>query len=337
MGEARESPNYTKKAVFETNPSIHFDGRVDVGKALQLQMMASPNPYDVLGVNRNASDGEIKRSFRKLARKHHPDRNQGDAQSEAKFKQVQAAYDSIGTAEARREHDQQEQMANMFGGRGRGGPGMNFGGGGMGGMDDFLGQMFGSGGMGGMGGRPRQQRQQPKAKAATINVGLDLTIEQGLEGGQFEFSFKRFKQQGTSMETKRVTMKLRLDAGVAHGTTKTVKGQGHDHPEGERGDVVVTVRIDAGEEYRWEEGVLVQDVPVPYSVLMLGGKVKVRLPSGKEGRLTVEPFTQVGDRRRMSKAGYNGSDLELEFTLTELDALSDQQRDALDGLNKIGL
>ena len=310
-----------------------------MGQALHLQMMASPNPYDVLGVNRNASDGEIKRSFRKLARKHHPDRNHGDAKSEAKFKEVQAAYDSIGTAEARREHDQQEQMANMFGGRGRGSPVMNFGGGGtggMGGMDDLIGQMFG-GGMGGMGGRQRQQRQQPKAKAATINVGLDLTVEQGLEGGQFEFSFKRFKQQGTSMETKRVTMKLRLDAGVAHGTTKTVKGQGHDHPEGERGDVVVTVRIDAGEEYRWEDEVLVQDVPVPYSVLMLGGKVKVRLPSGKEGRLTVEPFTQVGDRRRMSKAGYNGSDLELEFTLVEHEALTNEQKDALDGLNKLGL
>ena len=311
-----------------------------MGQALHLQMMASPNPYDVLGVNRNASDGEIKRSFRKLARKHHPDRNQGDVKSEAKFKEVQAAYDSIGTAEARREHDQQEQMADMFGGRGRGSPGMNFGGGGMGGMggmDDLLGQMFGGGGMGGMGGRPRQQRQQSKAKAATINVGLDLTVEQGLEGGQFEFSFKRFKQQGTSMETKRVTMKLRLDAGVAHGTTKTVKGQGHDHPEGERGDVVVTVRIDAGEEYRWEDEVLVQDVPVPYSVLILGGKVKVRLPSGKEGRLTVEPFTQVGDRRRMSKAGYNGSDLELEFTLVEYDTLTKKQKNALDGLNKLGL
>ena len=334
MGENRESLNCSRKQVSVKNTSIHFDGRVDVGQAVHLELMASPNPYDVLGVNRNASDGEIKRSFRKLARKYHPDRNQGDAQSEAKFKQVQAAYDSIGTAEARREHDQQEQMGNMFGGRGRGNPGMNFGGGGMGGMDDLLGQMFG-GGMGG--GRPRQQRQQPKAKAATINVGLDLTIEQGLEGGQFEFSFKRFKQQGTSMETKRVTMKLRLDAGVAHGTTKTVKGQGHDHPEGERGDVVVTVRIDAGEEFRWEEGVLVQDVPVPYSVLMLGGKVKVRLPSGKEGRLTVEPFTQVGDRRRMSKAGYNGSDLELEFTLTDIDTLNDKQRNALDGLNKTGL
>jgi DnaJ-class molecular chaperone len=297
--------------------------------------MASRNPYDVLGVNRNASDGEIKRSFRKLARQYHPDRNQGDAKAEAKFKEVQAAYDSIGTAEARREHDQQEQMANMFGGRGgRGGSGMNFGGGG---MEDILGQMFGGGGMGGMGGRPRQQRPQKVAKAATINVGLDLTVEQGLSGGQFEFSFKRFKQQGTSMETKRVTMKLRVEAGVAHGTTKTLKQQGHDHPEGQRGDVIVTVRIDAGEEYRWEDGVLVQDVPVPYSIMMLGGKVKVRLPSGKEGRLTVAPCSQVGDRRRMSKAGYNGSDLELEFTLAEHVQLTDEQKTALESLSELGL
>ena len=150
-------------------------GRATVGKP-----MADRNPYEVLGVNRNASDGEIKRAFRKLARQYHPDRNKGDAGAEAKFKDVQAAYDAIGTPEARREHDQQEQMRNMFGGGGQdGGPSMNFGGmGGMGGggLEDILGQMFGGGG--GMGGMPRQPprspRQQPKA--ATINAGLDITI-----------------------------------------------------------------------------------------------------------------------------------------------------------------
>ena len=86
--------------------------------------MAERNPYEVLGVGRQASDGEIKRAFRKLARQYHPDRNQGDAGAEAKFKEVQAAYDAIGTSEARREFDQQEQMRTMFGGggRGRGGP-----------------------------------------------------------------------------------------------------------------------------------------------------------------------------------------------------------------------
>ena len=308
--------------------------------------MAERNPYEVLGVSRQASDGEIKRAFRKLARQHHPDRNQGDAGAEAKFKEVQAAYDAIGTSEARREFDQQEQMRNMFGGggRGRGGPSMNFGGmGGMGGggIEDLLGQMFSGGGMGGgMGGMPRQPsrqapRQQPKA--ATINVGLDLTMAQAEEGGEFTFSYKRFKRQGTSMETKRTTMKLRLNPGVTHGTTKTLKGQGHDHPEGERGDVVVSVRIDAGEAYRWEGDQLIMEVPVPYSVMMLGGKVSVKLLSGKTGNLSVDPLTQVGDRRRMGKAGYNGGDLTLEFVLEEPEALTKEQQKVLKDLGSTGL
>ncbi len=306
--------------------------------------MAERNPYDVLGVGRQASDGEIKRAFRKLARQHHPDRNQGDAGAEAKFKEVQAAYDAIGTSEARREFDQQEQMRNMFGGRGRGGPTMNFGGmggGRGGGLEDLLGQMFGGGGMSGMGGgMPRQPprsapRQQPKA--ATINVGLDITMSEAEQGGEFTFSYKRFKRQGTSMETKRTTLKLRLEAGVVHGTTKTLKGQGHDHPEGERGDVVVTVRIDAGEAYRWEGDQLVQEVPVPYSVMMLGGKVSVRLLSGKTGNLSVDAMTQVGDRRRMAKAGYNGGDLTLEFVLNEPEELTEAQEKALKELGSSGL
>ena len=309
-----------------------------MGRQTVVKSMAEQNPYEVLGVNRNASDGEIKRAFRKLARQYHPDRNQGDGGAESKFKEVQAAYDAIGTSEARREHDQQEQMRNMFGGgRGRGGPSMNFGGGA--GLDDLFGQMFGGGGMGGMGGMPRQPQRQarPQAKAAPINVGLDISLEEASEGGQFEFSFKRFKKQGTNMETKRTTMKLRLDAGATHGTTKTIKGQGHDHPDGERGDVIVTVRIDAGEAFRWEGNNLVQEIPVPYSVLMLGGKVSIRLLSGKVGRLAVAPLTQVGDRRRMAKAGYNGGDLTLEFTLADPETLTASQEAALKALGDEGL
>ena len=312
-------------------------------------LMAERNPYDVLGVNRNASDAEIKRAFRKLARQYHPDRNKGDAGAEAKFKDVQAAYDAISTPEARREFDQQEQMRNMFGGgmggmggRGRGGPQVNFGGSGFGGggLEDILGQMFGGGGMGGMGGQNRRGGRQETAapqKAAAINVGLDITMKQAMEGGQFEFSFKRFRQEGSSMETKRATMKLRLEAGIAHGTIKTLKGQGHDHPEGERGDVIVTVRIDAGEDCRWEGDQLIQHVAVPYSTLMLGGKVAVALPSGKVGKLSVDPLTQVGDRRRMAKAGYNGGDLTLEFTLSEHETLTPAQQAALQALQDTGL
>ena len=68
--------------------------------------MASPDPYATLGVSRNASDAEIKRAFRKLARKHHPDRNPNDAAAEAKFKEVQAAYEMIGDASKRQEYEQ---------------------------------------------------------------------------------------------------------------------------------------------------------------------------------------------------------------------------------------
>ena len=79
--------------------------------------MAERDPYQVLGVSRGASDAEIKKAFRKLARQYHPDRNEGSASAEARFKEVQAAYDAIGTAEARRKHEQ-EQMFSGFGGGG---------------------------------------------------------------------------------------------------------------------------------------------------------------------------------------------------------------------------
>ena len=297
----------------------------------------------MLGVSKDATDAEIKRAFRKKARQFHPDRNPGDAGAEAKFKQVQAAHEKIGSAESRREFDQQQQMANMFGG-GRGGN--PFGGMG-GGFEDVLGQMF-SGGMGGsrggnpfggMGGRPRQSTQRPsRAKGSDIKVSIDISVAEAEQGGTFSFTFKRLKPNSLgTMEPKTVTMKTKLESGIKHGTVKRMKGQGHDHPEGNAGDVLLTIRIDAGEGYYWDGDSLVQEVQTSYSTLMLGGKVKVKLPSGKEGLLTVPANTQVGDRRRMTGAGIQGGDLDLEFVLMETEKLTDEQRDALEKLAKTGL
>ena len=92
--------------------------------------MASPDPYATLGVSRDASDAEIKRAFRKLARKYHPDRNPDDSAAEAKFKEVQAAYETIGDASKRQEYDQKKRMENMFGRGGRSPFGGGMGGGG---------------------------------------------------------------------------------------------------------------------------------------------------------------------------------------------------------------
>ena len=82
---------------------------------------------------------------------------------------------------------------------------------------------------------------------------------------------------------------------------------------------------------------MVQEVKTPYSTLAIGGKVKVTLPSGKEGLLKVPPNTQVGDRRRMSKAGLGGGDLDLEFVLNDNEKLSKEQIKALEALRESGL
>ena len=308
--------------------------------------MAEPDPYRVLGVNTNATNAEIKRAFRKKARQFHPDRNPNDAGAEAKFKQVQSAYDKIGSAEARREYDQQQQMANMFGGMG----GSGFAGRGGSGLEDMLGQMFGGGGRRGqfseMGTNPfgRPGRTQDKSsrnrrpKGADINVSIDITMAEAEQGGSFSFTFKRLKPNSVgTMEAKSITMKTKLESGIKHGTVKRFKGQGHDHPQGDAGDVLLTIRIDAGEGRYWDGEVLVQEVQTAYSMLALGGKVKVKLPSGKEGLLTVAPNTRVGDRRRMSKAGLDGGDLDLEFVLMETEKLTKQQQKALQTLRDSGL
>ena len=304
--------------------------------------MAEKDPYSVLGVSKGASDGEIKRAFRKKARQFHPDRNPDDNLAEAKFKEVQSAYDKIGDAESRREFDQKQQMANMFGGGMRGGSPFGGMGGGQG-LEDAIGQMFG-GGMrsnspfGRMRGGAQRARQQVRPKGSDITVGLDISIEEATKGGTFSFSFKRLKPNSIGgLEPKSVTLKTNLEAGVKHGTSKRLKGQGNDHPEGDSGDVLLTVRIDAGENRSWDGDVLIQHVEIPYSAMMLGGKVKVKLPSGKEGLLKIAPNSQIGDRRRMSKAGYLGGDLDLEFALLEFDELDEKQKEALGKLRDCGL
>ena len=295
--------------------------------------MAQKDPYSLLGVGRDAGDAEIKRAFRKKARQYHPDRNPDDATAEAKFKEIQEAYDTIGTAKDRNEYDQQQRMSSMFGGGGMGGRSA-------GGMDDMLRQMFGGGGMGGMGGMGGRQRQQPRRrqKGSDIRVSLDITVEQAEQGGKFPFTFKRLKPNQTgTMEATTVTLQTTIKPGVKHGTVSRLRGQGHDHPEGDPGDVLLTVRIQFGEGRRWDGSTLVQEVQVAYSTLMLGGKVKVKLPSGKTIKLSVAPETHVGDRRKVPSAGYDGGDLELEFVLPESEGLTKDQIKALETLRDKGL
>ena len=132
--------------------------------------------YDSLGVKKDASQDEIKKAYRKLVRQHHPDRNPGDAAAEAKFKEVQAAYDVLSDPEKRKQYD---RMGRVNGRPGpQGGPqGFDFGDFDLGDLGDIFGGMFGRGG-----GRGRQQQRQRGQRGADAEVALTLSFEDSLKG-----------------------------------------------------------------------------------------------------------------------------------------------------------
>ena len=311
--------------------------------------MSDIDPYGTLGVSKDASDAEIKRAWRKLARQYHPDRNPGDSAAEDRFKRIQEAGDLIGSPEARKKYDEESQMRNMFGGAGPGGVrfdfgggGNPFGGGGMGGIEDMLGAMFGGGGSNPFGGgmprqAPQQQKDAPKGK--DLSIHLDLSIQEAIEGGKKTISFTRLVRGHVgNMQKENKKINVNIPEQAKHGQSIRLKGMGHEHPEGGKvGDAHIVIRIDPGENRRWENGSLIQVVAVPYSTLLLGGKVKITTPSGKSGNLTIQPNSRIGDRRRMAKMGFDGGDLDLELTLMEVDELSEQQRKLLDSLREQGL
>ena len=125
--------------------------------------------------------------------------------------------------------------------------------------------------------------------------------------------------------------------GGAAERTKRRRLHATDPEGGEAGDAHLKIRVDPGENRRWENGSLIQEVAVPYSTLKLGGKGKITTPSGKTGNLNIQPNSRIGDRRRMAKRGFDGENLDLELILLENEELTDEQKNILDSLRDSGL
>ncbi|WP_022906159.1 DnaJ C-terminal domain-containing protein [Curtobacterium sp. B18] len=308
--------------------------------------------YKVLGVDKTASDAELKKTYRKLARQYHPDSNPGDAAAENRFKEISEAYSVLSDKEQRQEYDQVRAMGSgarftaggpgqgggfedVFGGmfgQGGGGQRVRFGQGGAGGFEDILGGMFGAGTAGGGGGGGFGQSSggyrgfggPTKGRDVTATTTLDFTT--AIAGDTVKLS------QGNGRPVN-----VRIPAGVADGQKIRLRGRGEPSPDGgEAGDLVVTVTVRKHPVFERDGQHLRLDVPVTFVEAALGATIEVPTLGGSTVKLRVAPGTPSGRVLRVKGRGVttkNGTgDLLATVQVAVPSHLSDKQREAVEAL-----
>jgi DnaJ-class molecular chaperone len=244
------------------------------------------DPYEVLGVPRSAGADDIRKAFRKLAKKHHPDANPGDKAAEERFKQVSGAFDLLGDADKRRKFDAGEidadgrEVFRGFGGPGQGGPFGGAGGGGFEGSDfsDILGEMFGR----------RGGRGAPRGP--DVRARLEIDLEEAILGGKKRISF----QDGRTLD-------VTIPAGASDGQTLRLRGHG-EAGRGGKGDALIELSIRPHPVFRKENDQLVMDLPVSVPDAVLGGRVQAPTPDGQVS-LTVPKGASSGQSLRLKGKG----------------------------------
>lgn len=265
--------------------------------------------YDILGLAKTASADDIKKSYRKLARQFHPDRNPGDKAAAAKFKDIQQAYDTLSDAEKRKLYDQYgpdfEQAARAaqagFGGGGQGPFNFRWSGGqggpgGAEGMDPRMFQsifeqmMSGAGGGGAPfeemmgGGRRKKGRRAPVPQDVEQTIAIDfLTAAKG--GGR----------ETTILDGNTITVKI--PAGIEDGRIMRLRGMGVNG-----GDLLVTIHVQPHPYFKREQQDLVLEVPLTIGEAILGMKVDVPTLDGTVS-LTIPAGTSSGQRLRIRGQG----------------------------------
>lgn len=269
-----------------------------------------PDPYQILGVKRDASPEEVKRAYRKLAKAYHPDNNQGDAKAAQRFSEANNAYEILGDAAKRKSFDRGEIDAegkpratfSDFGGAGAGPGGFRFeqGFGGPGkGADprDIFSDLFRQ-----FEGGPRdpfagQQTKRGPGRAGPP-PGDDLAVETAVplelvaKGGPHRVSLP----DGRALE-------ITIPIGIAQGATMRLRGQGKPSPFGaDSGDALVTIRYQRHPRFTVEGADLRVSVPVPIRDAVLGGTVRVPTLTG-EAEMTVPAWTSGGRTLRIKGRG----------------------------------
>jgi curved DNA-binding protein len=254
----------------------------------------SKDYYGILGVGRSASDAEIKKAYRKMAAKYHPDKPTGD---EAKFKEISEAYETLSDAEKRQMYDQFGSDYQQAGGFGRGN-------GGFGGADfgDIFGDMFGgAGGFGGRHGGFQQQARPRKGEDQTVNVMLSL--EEALDGVEKTINIQTGNPHSNSNSYDTKPIKVRIPAGVLQDQKIRVKGKGFQgFNGGPDGDVIININLQKHPLFEIKGKDIYLDLPVTPWEAALGGKVEVPTIRGNI-KMSIPAGTQTGAKLRIKSRG----------------------------------
>lgn len=281
------------------------------------------DPYDVLGVSKSASAGEVKKAFRRLAKKHHPDQNKNDPKAQSKFAEVNAAYEILGDEKKRGQFDRGEIDAEgkprhpgfegFPGGFRRGGGGadqsepfeFHFGGGnpfGRGartntaGIDpsDFLADLFG--GLGGAGARAQGRNAGAPPRGSDVATTVEVPLADAIKGGAVVVSLPHGKH-----------LEVAIPAGIEDGQQIRLKGQGElGALGGQPGDAIVTIHIGRHPQLRVDGRDLRLDLPITLYEAVLGGKVEAATLDGHV-ELTVPAHSSGNRTLRLRSKGLPAS------------------------------
>lgn len=267
--------------------------------------------YATLGVDKSADASDIKKAYRKLAKKYHPDRNPGDTAAEAKFKEIGEAYAVLSDEGERQQYDAIRAMAGG-GARFTSGPGGATGG--AGGFEDILGGMFGGGtrfqtqgadgmedilrmftGGGGGGGFGGFGRNQPQ-KGADTEASTRLPFRQAAEGAQVQ------------LKINGKTTTVRIPAGVHDGQKIRLRGKGQPGSNGgPAGDLVITVSVEPHPLFSMSGNNLKLTVPVTFAEAALGATVQVPTLDGSTVKVKIPAGTPSGRTLRVKNRGLKTS------------------------------
>jgi DnaJ-class molecular chaperone len=315
--------------------------------------------YQTLGLTKSATAKEIKSAYRKLARKHHPDVNPGDKAAEAKFKEINEAYEVLGDADKRKKYDELGANWRMYEQAGAPGAGMDPAGwsvnmgGGPGGFrtmsEDEMREMFGTenpfsdffntffgGADPGDARRPRGGRGRSR-KGRDLEHEITLSLEDADQGVTRRLALKH--------DGHARTVDVRIPAGVGDGSRVRVSGEGESGAGGgTAGDLYLRIQLAPHGTFERKGRDLYTRVPVPLTVAVLGGEVDVPALGGRTLRLKVPAGTQSGQVFRLRAQGMalagkasERSDLYATVDLQLPRQVTEDQRAHFEALAKMGL